>query len=94
MTEVTVENCCALLSPCDALCMLRNVQLDLITGKKVRNYEIGAEKYTLYQPTMTEVRELIRDYEHRCELSKGKSSRRRASVRFRFGRADYNDRCR
>lgn len=82
---VDVFECCKWVNPCEALCLLQNVQLDLLLGKEIRSYQVGSEQYVIYRPSISDVEKAIGKYEKMCNLAQGKPSRRRAKVCFVHG---------
>lgn len=81
MDEDIVE-CCKVLDPCNAVCLLNNVLIDLVAGRAVTGYRVGEESFQIKPPTIAETRGLLEYFEGKCNESKGLLSRRRAKVCF------------
>lgn len=80
-----IVDCCKRVCPCDAVCLLENVLVDLSVGRFVTSYKVGEETFSIARPSIDDVRNLLDFFQKKCNLSKGQPSRRRANVCFVFG---------
>lgn len=79
----TISDCCKRIDPCEAVCLINNVLVDLAVGKFVTSYKVGGESFHFAQPSMKDLQSLLTVFEARCNKSKGRS--RRARVQIIFG---------
>ena len=70
MSQNTLDelvSCCKRVDPCEAVCLLENVHLDLLMGKGLRSYQIGGENFTLFQPSLPGLLGSIQYFKKLCE---------------------------
>lgn len=79
----TIADCCKQIDPCEAVCLINNVMVDLAVGKFVRGYKVGGESFQFAEPSLNELKTLLTLFESRCQKAQGRS--RRARVQFVFG---------
>lgn len=88
MSQESLENmveCCKRVDPCDAVCQLENVHLDLLMGKGLRSYQVGGENFTIFQPDLRSLMGAIDYFKKQCvDCQNGGDgiNRRRASRTF------------
>lgn len=80
-----IVECCKRVCPCDAVCLLENILVDLSVGRFVTNYKVGEETFSIAKPSIDDVRSLLKFFQKKCNLSKGLPSKPRAKVCFVFG---------
>ena len=81
-----ITDCCKRVDPCNAVCLIDNVLVDLIAGRAVTGYRVGEESFQIRPPTIAEARALRVHFVGLCNESQGRPARRRASVCFVHGR--------
>lgn len=79
----TIADCCKRIDPCEAVCLINNVMVDIAVGKFVKGYKVGDESFQFAEPSLSDLKALLTLFEARCEKLKGKS--RRAKVQLIFG---------
>lgn len=79
----TIADCCKRIDPCEAVCLINNVMVDLAVGKFVRGYKVGGESFQFAEPSLRELKALLTLFEARCAQAQGRS--RRARVQLIFG---------
>lgn len=77
-----IVDCCKRVNPCEAVCLLTNVLIDLVAGRAITGYRVGEESFQIRPPTITEVKGLLEYFEGKCNEANGKPARRRAKVCF------------
>lgn len=79
----TIADCCKRIDPCEAVCLINNVMVDIAVGKFVKGYKVGGESFQFAEPSLSDLKTLLTLFEARCEKSKGRS--RRAKIQLVFG---------
>ncbi len=80
-----IETCCKRANPCDAVCTLENMLVDLGNGRFATHYKVGAESFSFAKPSISELMRLLRYFKQQCNIAQGKPARRRAKVCLVFG---------
>ena len=63
----TLANCCELLDPCEALCLMQNAYNELMIGKKHTKYKLGEEEFTIAITKASDLRSAIDYYRGLCD---------------------------
>lgn len=79
----TIADCCKRINPCEAVCLINNVMVDIAVGKFVKGYKVGGESFQFSEPSLSDLKSLLTLFEARCQKESGQS--RRARVQFVFG---------
>lgn len=43
----TIADCCKRIDPCEAVCLINNVMVDIAVGKFVKGYKLGVRAFNL-----------------------------------------------
>lgn len=70
-------NCCQMMDPCEAVCLIDNAILQLTLGKRVISYQIGDEKFTMQAVSTADLGKTRAHFEALCRQSQGLSKRAR-----------------